>query len=312
MVHVNLNKEHTMTEQNERESRAGKSEKGRASTFLPSVVTGLIAALAALAGNWMIFEGGERGRALQLQEIRTKHLSGMNGDYATQKYTIRLIAALYGVRTAVELEPSFRSGATIRALEELKDKATPEDQCLIERMLAPAKRVLVIDSHLPENVYSKRTRDISGTNVDDIAERLKCYPIRIAGRKGDIVGPDNLQKEIGEHTPDVICMHLGAFEGIDYGDAKSDADKVVSFLKRFANPMKAPQVIIYSRNDPNTLNNVRSKIAQTDPNLAQNLVLLSQMQNEEGFEAGESNGDRLDRALVRLMQFDRLYTRTMQ
>jgi hypothetical protein len=58
----------------------------------------------------------------------TIHMAGLAKDYETQKHTIRFIESLYGLRTAVEVEGSFRSGATIRALEELKAISSPKDK----------------------------------------------------------------------------------------------------------------------------------------------------------------------------------------
>jgi hypothetical protein len=47
-----------------------------------------------------------------------------------------------------------------------------------------------------ENIYCPQTKKLSGTNVDDIAQLIKHYPIRIVGRKGDVAGPMRLQEEI--------------------------------------------------------------------------------------------------------------------
>jgi hypothetical protein len=106
-------------------------------------------------------------------------------------------------------------------------------------------------------------------------------------------------------------MHLGAFEGIEYGDAQSDVDKVGKFLAGFASQKKTPQVIVYSRQGFSTLKEVKSYIAKTNNDYAESVVLVA-MEQGQGFEIGESNRDRIEKALVRVMQLDRLYTRTIQ
>jgi hypothetical protein len=297
-------------------------ERKERKSILHAALTGFAAAVIALGGNWMLFESGKQERQLKLLAIRAKHLAGMQGNYETQKHTIRLVAALYGMKTAVELEGPFRSGATIRALEELREvDSSDEDRDLVELALASAKRVLVIDSHQPDNIYCDFTKEISGTNVDDIAELVKLFPIRIAGRIGDKIGPDRLQKEIKskEHPPDVIVMHMDSFEGVKQVEtdaensfegvkqAETDAEKVGKFLIDIFGPDYKPQVIIYSRDGLSELKKIEEYLnCKNHKDICERMIFLEM--EFECFQSGD-NAKRITAAIRRAVQLDRLYTR---
>jgi hypothetical protein len=275
-------------------------------TILIPVVTALIAVVGTLAGTWASFVGDERDREIQSREILKEDLQGLTQSYQVQRQKVLELALLHGVPRAIELERPFRSGATIRALEELRERASPEDRARIDASLDSVPKLLFIDSKARDNVYTERTRWSAGTNVDDIARIVRPYPVRVVGRIGDVEGPARLTQEIVSHRPPaVICMHLGAFEGIQ--DGRTDDEKVTSFLEGLRNAGVPSRVILYSRQGLPLLEKVTRSLGE---DLSADIMLVP-MQST-GIEEGSENWDLLERALTRAANLDRLYKRTLE
>lgn len=158
-------------------------------------------------------------------------------------------------------------------------------------------------------VYCKETRLTSGTNVDDIAEALKNFPIRIAGRKGDEIGIGATLEEVKRNEPDLLLVHLGAFEGLIIPGHNTDRSKMLPFLIEVLKILPNTQVILYSRSDIESLQNMRSEILSLEPNTKDRLGVIK-LQNE-CFEINDENHKRLRRAVRRALQLEMLYTRDL-
>src|ERR1700741_264065 len=208
---------------------------------------GIVAAVAALVGHGLTYRNAARDIDLKLQELHSQNLEAMQGSYEQSKATQKRIATIYGIETAVKFELPFRKGSTIRALEELEATSTngsEEDRKKITDTLSAVPLVLFVDSQLPGNIYCDDSEMISATNVDDIVELVKDFPVRIAGQIGDRVGIDQIADGVKRENPPLIVMHLGSFEGLG---RETDVVKTTTFLRKIVKDGLDGSVIVYSR-----------------------------------------------------------------
>jgi len=141
---------------------------------------------------------------------------------------IKSIASVRGVCYALELERPFRSGGTIKGLEEIElllkdpEKSTLEyrtwcldalrsdetierlalenpsrsEACLIGGALADVPGILFLDSRIPENAYCDGSKKISGSNLDDIRRIVRQLPYHIGGMVGDFPCEEGAQNDL--------------------------------------------------------------------------------------------------------------------
>ena len=293
------------------ELRVAKLERSERSLVLKAVISGFAAVVIAIAGNWLLFESGKQEREIKLLEIRAKHLDGMQGNYDARMHTLNVIAAVHGIGIALDLEPSFRSGATIRVLEQLYKDASKEHKNGISKSLSRVTRVLVIDSALMNNVYCELTKELAGTNIDDISDLIKDYPIRIAGRAvRNKATRKGLEDEVIKNKPNLIIMHIGAFEGVDYkiGEDEAEIIAVSKFVKTIISKLPDTEFLIYSRKGISALRKLRAEVAKEYPHKFEEIFLLPL--KAECFKK-KTNRERTRTAVRRVLQLDRLYTRTL-
>ena len=292
------------------EKRVAKLERRGQKSLLAAVLGGLAGAVLALLGDWMIVRSQEEDRHLKLMQIRTEHIHGLRGDFEKKKHALLLIASEHSVDDAVDIERYFRDGSTIRVLEKIHQEiATVNERELIEKSLKRVKGVLVIDSRLRSNVYCSETSHTLGTNVDDIAEALKEFPIRIAGRKGDEIGIKTTLEEVRKNNPDLLLVHLGAFEGLIMQELNTDESKMLRFLPDVLKILPNTQVILYSRHNIETLEKVRTAILKLHPDAKERLGII-EFQNQ-CFGVNDENRRTLRRAIRRALQVEMLYTRDL-
>jgi hypothetical protein len=105
----------------------------------------------------------------------------------------------------------------------------------------PGPLVLLMDSHVPSDVFCESTRKIKGSNADNISNLLKDLPIRIGYE------PTNLawqgQQHVLNESPDLVVVHASAFQE---ETATMDANtKLINFL----NSLKGTRirVLVYTR-----------------------------------------------------------------
>jgi hypothetical protein len=124
---------------------------------------------------------------------------------------------VYGIDTAIKFELPFRSGATIRALQELWWTKEPnsEESKQFANTLSNVPLVMIVDSKKAENNYCNKSGAVFNTNIDDIVELIKDYPVRVEGQIGEDIGIEGLADWVSKSNPALLVLHIGAFEGLD-------------------------------------------------------------------------------------------------
>lgn len=239
--------------------RALKRDKPSSlSAWLP-FVAGLVGAACGLVVAYWGFISEDLDRhvkktATQIAQadVIKKYLDEIRPEsgYKNQHHAIRAIAEVYGPDTAIAIEKRFRTGATIRALEELQKWEKQLNQRKIpsvDESLATCKRVLIMDSKVPDNVYSKFTELLGGTNVEDIAFIIRDLPIRLIGIKIQKTWSDKNEQEIIEDIkPNLIILHLGSFDKVETKPV-DEAEAVGLFIKKVSEELPDVRFIVYSR-----------------------------------------------------------------
>lgn len=258
------------------------------------------------------------------QEVMKTYLSGLQGKgkYTEQLHAMREIAEVYGNKVAVEIGRRFRTGATIRALEEIKESNGISERVKdkIEQNLKEVERVLVMDSVIPDNVYDPFTQDLAGTNVDDIAEQIRDLPIRMIGRKVESSWSPKDEQKVIDLKPNLIIMHLGSFEGVK---EQEDVDAVGKFIAKVSKESPTTHFLVYSRKRKSVIDRVgplaRMKSAAlkevkelkgSEERLKRRISIL-EIEPPQRF-AEEKNSERLQIAVLRILDFDQLYERSWE
>jgi len=303
--------------------------EGKLSKTRWTAIIGILAAIIALVGHWVPYTNATRGidnatrgtdigkndLAIDVQRLRSQNLHAMTVSYEQTKATLKRIATLYGIETAVRFELPFRTGATIRALEEIQENLpnnSKTDHHLIASALSDVPLVLFIDSRLPDNIFCDESIKISATNVDDIVELVKDLPVRIVGQIGDRVGMDTIVQNVKKEKPTLVVMHMDAFEGLP--DQGADVEKTSTFLRRLVADGFQGSVIVYARKKTE-LKHFRK--AFLDSKLIENLVTVQlksdsksrDAKDENCFGKDKVNGSRIVRAIRSAIRFEDLYTR---
>jgi lysozyme len=105
----------------------------------------------------------------------------------------------------------------------------------------PRPLVLLMDSHIAENVYCPRTRKNAGSNYDDITKLLKDLPIRIAYEPTNLAWQN--QQHVLDERPSLVIIHASAFQ--EKTASMEGNTKLINFL----NSLKGTgiHVLVYTR-----------------------------------------------------------------
>lgn len=306
----------------EEDLKRHKRRRMRYSALVP-IIAAIVGALGGLAGSYYHYRGTEK-------EMKQKYLAELVGSsYDTQYQKLKEIAELSDIETAFKVAYRFRTGATIRALEEMKKDASESLREEISDYLDSLEKVLIIDSTASTNVYNEYTKALGGSNVDDIAEIIREEPIRIIGRKVTNTWTKKDEKECIDLRPQLIIMHWDAFEGVNYEPKLEEPIKSPHgvnwlpscYLLDFINSMNASnrelRFIVYSRknlgkpgDEPSDMTLYALKgywIQNTkDETLGSRMSLLHIEPKSNDFSDQESKG-KITTAVHRAFDFDRLY-----
>ncbi|MEW7009924.1 hypothetical protein [Lentilitoribacter sp. EG35] len=179
-------------------------------------------------------------------------------DFEAQRRAIHLIASIAGVPRAVETEAYYRSGATIRALQDMarNDIGSLEDDKVIRKIiddaLAQVPMAVFIDSSHNNNVYCTASKSLGRTNIDDIYPILRDLPLRFISERvfeDQFASSDAeiLIAQIIKAKPGLIVMHHGAFEGSPFDKQAGLGEETISAFLEPIFKAYEPSVVIYSR-----------------------------------------------------------------
>jgi len=284
-----------------------KSQSNIRVEFVGSIIAAVIAAGAAIYGVVQQSRADKDQHTVETKRANTEELNVVNevkrlyserldplkGDFETQRSTIKVLASLYGVPTAVKVESAFRTAATIRGLQDLtpglerdlgsKVAGSPEklaietDLARIKDSLKDLPRVLFVESGLESNIYCEQSKRVGATNADDIRELIKSEPIRINALMGD--RPDTGPKWVAEKIMTnkeyagagvILVIHGSAFEGTPEYDlptspeAKNNQEKAGAFLAHLEQAGFKGKVVVYSRGD-SMVGLVREELLKRSP-----------------------------------------------
>ncbi len=219
----------------------------------------------------------EKDRELSTVRFVSEVLDGLDEQrsYENDKQAIMLIAKLAGVERAVQVEPAYRSGGTVRALQMLRQEQSHQGNnttvdplsripllltfrtlrqkpSLLEESLNDIPMVFFLDSTDAGNVYCNDSQRRLQTNIDDIVYLVRDLPIQVVAEKTyqtfDMEQRDTLVARIHKNRPSLIVMHNSAFEGSDYeGESGGKTESVKSFLEDVITEDHTPDIIVYSR-----------------------------------------------------------------
>jgi len=292
-----------------------KSQSNVRVEFVGSIIAAVIAAGAAIFGVVQQSRADKDQHTVETRRADTEELNVVNevkrlyserldplkGDFETQRSTIKVLASLYGVPTAVKVESSFRTAATIRGLQDLmpgleRDRdsqvvgskerlATEADIERIKDSLEDLPRVLFVESGLESNIYCEDSKRVGATNADDIRELIKSEPIRINALMGDRadtgpkwVADKIMTKKEYAGAGVILVIHGSAFEGTPVYDlptspeAKSNQEKAGAFLAHLEQAGFKGKVVVYSRGD-SMVGLVREELLKRSPDKKTNLEL---------------------------------------
>ena len=134
--------------------------------------------------------------------------------------------------------------------------------------------VLLMDSHIGANVYCERTRNIGGSNADDISYLLRDLPIKIGFEPTNLAWK-NEQHVIDEH-PDLVVVHASAFQ--EKTASMEGNTKLINFLRYLRGT--GIHVLVYTRGlstdaAPDTVDRFNALMhAVSDPELQKNSELF--------------------------------------
>lgn len=253
-------------------------------------------------------------------------------DYQMQKAVIRQAFLLNAgnIDIVIDFEATRRSGATIRALEEIAAE-NPNLSNAIATTLSTVQKVLFIDSTAGDNVYCARLTDSGRTNIDEIVELVQSFPIRIVGKKMTpnnddtndelIVGPteneqiESLRQIIEDDQPNIIVMHLGSLEGFQ-GNSSSNP-LIIRVITDAINSDTGytPNVLIYTRTQLAPSHTpTREQIFGDNfpPSTYLRIIQLITGENddEDCFRNGGQNGETMQLEIRQALEFGNLYRST--
>lgn len=213
----------------------------------------------------------------------------------------------------LELEPNFRSVATVAVLE--KHGKESEHKDIIDRHLGNTPKVAFVDAVGME--YCDHSRDTGRTNIDDIFPLISHLPVRtvsykwlkrelkdspnvkISELKSQIV---NLAEEIEDQAFDVLVIHNSTFEY----DGSADGFGLVDFLREIGVPENQKlRVVLYSRDD-GAKTTKRQLTKGTKPK-GMSIEPLRLVLKDDCFDYNSTNGARLVQAMSRALSLDSKY-----
>lgn len=288
-------------------SEVQSKRRGRGlSVWLP-FLGAILGAIAALLGTYF-------ASVPVREDVMKKYLNGLKGGYDVQFHAVREIAWVYGPEKALEVGRRFSTGATIRALEEVGERASEKEPASLEEFLGSIKRVLFMDSLLSGNIYDEVTRALGGTNVDDIVEEIRELPIRVMGRKVEDSWSRKDEDGIVRLRPHLIVMHLGTFEGVwkkeveKGAKAKTDVKVVAGFISRISARLQSTRFLVYSRQGMGPLEDLKRKF-EDQANVRRRISILEITEYPQRF-SNRYHADRLRKAISRNLDLRRLYERS--
>lgn len=274
-----------------------KKRKVRVLNILLPFIGSLLGVMVGVVGLYLTFSSQKLDKTLVMKQF----VDGLTGNYDEQRHAIISIATCLGYESAIEIEPGFRTGATIRALEKLKEGAPPEIKKRIKEMLSSVSNVILIDSDDPQNIYSPFTEKSGGTNADDIIVELRMFPVRFTGR---IIGKewnDSDTEEVINQKPDLIIMHVGSFEFVKGN--RGQAREIADFVHQVAGKLGTTQFLVYSRLESSIL---EAKELILEERLSDRLFTLHV---ERGDFTQPESARSLRTVVARALELDPLYYR---
>ncbi|MCF2872588.1 hypothetical protein L0664_16045 [Octadecabacter sp. G9-8] len=180
-------------------------------------------------------------------------------DYDAQRRAISLVAEISGIQRALEIEAFNRSGATIRALQQIAQSVVEEGRpehdpelAALNSVLDTAPKAIFIDSSHENNAYCDASAGNQRTNIDDIFPIVRHLPFqffaeRVSFNSFGSKEAEQLVERIVMHEPELIVLHHGAFDGTDFLDSIGGEDLTISLFLAAVFEEYSPSVIIYSR-----------------------------------------------------------------
>lgn len=106
--------------------------------------------------------------------------------------------------------------------------------------------IIVMDSHVPKAVYMDNTRDLHGSNTDDISEIIDDI-YGLGSIRREATNPEwNRRGAIEAQNPDLVIIHKSAFYDYVSNNTRSDLDKLVSVLSSIAQNSINTRFLVYS------------------------------------------------------------------
>lgn len=335
-----------------------KAAEDKRKWMAPTIIVALIGAIISAAGvvangvsSWLDNQHKEKQFALEIQDAHQAYIKQLAGDYEQQRIGVKAIATVNpDIEVAIKIERIFRTGGTIRGLVDFRDSLCINDcddgdsdlvkQQAINNALEGVPSILFIDSKSRHNAYCENTRENFGTNLEDVVRSVRDLPFHIDGAYGDIdqnlelkdnESPHALVQTIYDKQPQLIVIHLGAFDAVRYaGEEESNNSTTIDIVKMrtFLNELQLNdfnnrldplrQIIVYSRSGSSLTRLMQSCIGDSScihPEMAERITPVdfegggrqsASANNSEGcFYVGgdpsklSDNGRRMRRAIFR-------------
>lgn len=276
----------------------------------------------------VVREQGNRELAIAEDRLLSEIANSLQStsDYDSQRRAIGLVAQISGIQRALEIEAFNRSGATIRALQQIAQAMVEEgrttndpDLAALNFALDTAPRAVFIDSSYGNNVYCDASSGNQRTNIDDIFPVVRHLPFqffaeRVAFHSFGSEEAEQLTERIVTHEPDLIVLHHGAFDGTEFQASAGGEDLSISRFLAAIFENYSPSVIIYSRtsNFSETAPDWYAELGSSSPYFEKlNVEVLTSEGDSSGnrdcFSSQQPNGQRILASVERALATTEAY-----
>jgi hypothetical protein len=276
----------------------------------------------------VVKEQGNRELAIAEDRLLSEIANSLQSksDYDARRRGIGLVAEISGIQRALEVEAFNRSGATIRALQQIEqsmiEEGRPEhdpELAALNFALDSAPKAVFIDSSHGNNAYCDASAGNQRTNIDDIFSVVRHLPFqfyaeRVSFNSFSSEEAEQLVERIVTHKPELIVLHHGALDGTEFQASVGGEDLSISRFLTAILENYSPSVIIYSRtgNFSETAPDWYAELGSSSPYFEKlNAEVLASegdsSKNRDCFSSQQPNGQRILAAVERALATTEAY-----